>query len=119
MRDEQRGMEQRRLDEMLRYFRLARKHKLYHSGWLRTVRQALGIPMAELAKKLGVNSSVIFRMEQREAKRKVSLMTLERMAEAMGCELVYAIVPRWGKTLVELAEYRAWEKRFDKRKGRG
>lgn len=36
------------------------------------------------------------------------------MAQAMGCELVYAIVPCTGKTIRELAEWREWEKRLEK-----
>jgi hypothetical protein len=33
---------------------------------------------------------------------------MSRMAQAMGCKMVYGIVPEGGKTLEELAEYRLW-----------
>jgi sugar phosphate isomerase/epimerase len=36
------------------------------------------------------------------------MRSLSRMAEAMGCKVVYGIVPRGGKTLERLAEERLW-----------
>ena len=59
-----------------------------------------------MARELGVNVSVIFRLEKSEEQKSISLRALEKMAETMGCKLVYAIVPRGGKTLAELAEER-------------
>jgi predicted DNA-binding mobile mystery protein A len=109
---DQRGMARRDLDECQMLFRKAWQKTKYRRGWLRTIRQALGVPVAEIAAKLGVNRSVIFRMEAREFKRTVSLKTLDKMAEAMGCEVVFTIVPQRGMTLVELAEERLWRKRM-------
>ena len=36
------------------------------------------------------------------------LRSLGRMAEAMGCKVVYGLVPANGQTLAELAEERLW-----------
>jgi len=45
--------------------------------------------------------------EQSEERGTISVNGLDRVAQAMGCKLIYAIVPRSGKTLEEEAEKRA------------
>jgi transcriptional regulator with XRE-family HTH domain len=70
------------------------------------VRQALNVPIAEIAEKMGVNRSGVFDLEAREPKNTISLRSMSRMAEAMGCKVVYGIVPNGGKKLEDLAEER-------------
>jgi hypothetical protein len=53
-----------------------------------------------------VKQQSIDSFEKAEAADRISLSNLRRMAEAMGCELVYAIVPKSG-SFQELAERRA------------
>jgi transcriptional regulator with XRE-family HTH domain len=115
MRKEQRVVAQRELDKSQRWFRVAGEQNLYRMGWLRDVRQALGVPVAELTRKLGVNPSVFFRLEKRERRQRVSLWALEKMADAMDCKVVYAIVPKEG-TLEQMGQDREWEKRRKNRK---
>jgi predicted DNA-binding mobile mystery protein A len=62
-------------------------------GWLRAVRDALGMTTAQFAKRLGVSQPRIVELEQSEASGGVTLNTLQRAAEALGCRLVYALVP--------------------------
>ncbi len=62
-------------------------------GWLRAVRDALGMTTAQLGKRLGVSQPRIVELEQSEVSGSVTLNTLQRAAEALGCRLVYAIVP--------------------------
>jgi hypothetical protein len=47
-------------------------------------------------------------LEAREPLNTVTLKSMSRMADAMGCKLVYGIVPKNGKTLEDLAEARLW-----------
>lgn len=47
----------------------------------------------QLAVKMGVEHAAILQFEKREAEGKVSLETLQKVARAMRCQLVYAIVP--------------------------
>jgi len=63
------------------------------SGWLRTIRQALGMTMRQLAKKVGVSQAAVVDAERSEAKYDITLTTLQRYAAALDCELVYALVP--------------------------
>lgn len=63
-------------------------------GWIKSIRQALGMTQAELAAILGVNQKSVHHLETSEALRKIQLDSLQRAAEALDCELVYALVPR-------------------------
>lgn len=69
-------------------------HGLPKEGWLRTVRTALGISGTQLGKKLGVTKARISKAEQDEPHGRVTLKTMQSMAEAMDCRFVYAIVPK-------------------------
>lgn len=62
-------------------------------GWIRTIRDALGMSTAVLAKRLACQKSNVTTIEQRERKGTITLETLERFAEAMDCKLVYSLVP--------------------------
>ena len=108
MREKERKLARRRLDVELRPFRRAGMEKRPTHELLRAVRQAVRVPAAEIAEKMGVNRSVIFDLEASERKKTITLRSLDRMAEAMGCKVVYGIVPVGGKTLEELAEERLW-----------
>jgi predicted DNA-binding mobile mystery protein A len=76
-----------------------------HRGWLRAVRQALGLSRPQVAKAMGVKPQSIMDFEETEAHDRITLRNLRRLADAMDCELVYAIVPKSG-TIRELAERR-------------
>ena len=62
-------------------------------GWLRAVRDALGMTTAQYARRLGVSQPRIIELEQSEASGSVTLNTLQRAAEALGCRLVYVLAP--------------------------
>lgn len=62
-------------------------------GWLKTVRKALGMSGAQLAKRLGVTKGRVSQAESGELSGSVTLRTMQAMAEAMGCRFVYAVVP--------------------------
>ncbi len=63
------------------------------SGWIRVVRTGLGMSQSALAGRLGVSQVAVDKLERSEAARTISLSKLEEVAEALGCKLVYALVP--------------------------
>jgi predicted DNA-binding mobile mystery protein A len=63
-------------------------------GWIRAVREALGMSAAVLAARLGITAGAVTRLEQSEAANRIQLDTLRRAADALGCDLVYLLVPR-------------------------
>jgi predicted DNA-binding mobile mystery protein A len=103
-------MARKKLDKELRWYRIAAREKNPTNGLLRTVRRLVNIPVAELAKTLGVDRSVLYRIERREDKGTLTMNSMYRVAEAMNCKMVYALVPLHGWTLAELTEWRRLRK---------
>jgi predicted DNA-binding mobile mystery protein A len=62
-------------------------------GWLRTVRKALGMSGAQLARRMGLTRARIAQAEHAELTGGATLKSMQAAAEAMGCRFVYAIVP--------------------------
>lgn len=62
-------------------------------GWLKTVRQALGMSGAQLARRLGVTKGRISQVEAAEQDGGVTLKTMQSVAGAMNCRFVYAVIP--------------------------
>ena len=62
-------------------------------GWLRAIRDALGMTTAQFGRRLGVSQPRIVELEHSEITGSVTLRTLQRAAEALGCRLVYALIP--------------------------
>lgn len=62
-------------------------------GWIRTVRKALGMSGAQLAKRMRVTRARIAQAEKAELDGGVTLKSMQAAAEAMGCRFVYAFVP--------------------------
>jgi predicted DNA-binding mobile mystery protein A len=74
-------------------------------GWIRAIREALGMTTGQLAKRLGVKQPRVIELEHGEADGNITVKTLERAAEALGCRLVYILVPE--KPLAETIQQRA------------
>jgi len=110
MREKERKVARVRLDEEMKPFRTAGREPNPTDGLLRAVRQAVGIPLVEVSVKMGVVLSTVTDLERRELERTITLRSLGRMAEAMGCKVVYGVVPMKGRTLEYLAEERLWRK---------
>jgi predicted DNA-binding mobile mystery protein A len=102
MEKETRERMRQRLDEAALGYRLGRTAAGEMGSWLRALRQTLGVPAEEFARRLGVKQREVFRLEKSEEESCIQLGTLRRAAEALDCELVYALTPRQG-TLNEMA----------------
>ena len=72
-------------------------------GWLRAVREALRLPRAAVARTLNVSASAVQDYEKAEKTDTITLGTFRRVAAALDCELVIALVPRNGRTFADLA----------------
>jgi predicted DNA-binding mobile mystery protein A len=62
-------------------------------GWIKAIREGLGMTTAQLAKRMGIRQPSLAELEKAEADRRVTLGSLERAAEALDCRLVYVLVP--------------------------
>jgi predicted DNA-binding mobile mystery protein A len=80
-------------------------------GWIKAIREALGMTTEQLAKRLGVKQPSIVAIEQSEAKGTIELATLRRVAEALGCTLVYAFIPNKPLEMIVRERARLFERR--------
>jgi len=78
-------------------------------GWIHKIRTTTNMPLKHIAKKAKVTIEAIKAYEKSEApdsngKRKISIATLEKAAEAMDMKLVYFMVPKEKPTLLEVLD---------------
>jgi predicted DNA-binding mobile mystery protein A len=105
MRPEDRATARRQLDKRLLLKQNTDQFMRPPRGWIKAIREALGMTTAQLGQRLGVVQSRVVAIEQAEAKGTITLNSLEKAAQALGCRLVYALVPK--HSLEETVEKRA------------
>ncbi len=105
MKPEYRELRRKQLAVVIDKFPHANQVTRPQRGWLRAIREALGIPQQEVATAAKVRRESLIGFEKAEADDRITLRNLRRVADAMGCELVYAVVPKSG-SIEELAEQR-------------
>ncbi len=85
-------------------------------GWIATFQEAIGMNAPALAERLGISRNNIYAAIQNERAGTISVNQLEKIAEAMGGRLVYAIIPREGPVEeIVLAQARAKARRIIQR----
>src|SRR5215469_4639691 len=109
MRPEFRRLRISQLDRALTPFLAAKDIPRPQKGWIRAIREVAGITVRDFAKKLHRAPSVAAHLEGSEAEFRITLASLRDAADALGCQLVYALVPKSG-SIQELAEERARNK---------
>lgn len=94
MRNSRQWLVLQQLDESLARFE-GLKTVRPQRGWIRAIREALGMSGRQFAARLGVSPPRVTVLEREEIVDGISLKTLRQAAEALDCELVYALVPRF------------------------
>ena len=89
-----RKVARQRLDERLSAFKPENRFAVPPKGWIRAIRDALGMSALQLGIRLGVKPQSVADLEKSEAFGTIQLKTLRKLAEALGCTLVYALVPK-------------------------
>lgn len=82
-----------RLDDRLAPLKPAERFRAPPKGWVRAIRDALGMTGVQFAKRLRISPQSVEALEKSEASGTIKLDTLRRAAEALDCTLVYALVP--------------------------
>ena len=87
-----------KIDQLIEFKEIIRPKE----GWIRAFRKALGMTSPQLAVRLGVSKSQASQMERMEAEDRITLKQLRRAADALNCDLQYALVPRQPvKTMIQ------------------
>ena len=82
-----------RLDERLQPLRPTDRFQVPPKGWIKAIREALGMTGRQFADRLNVRPQSVDALEKSEASGAIKIETLRRAAEALDCTLVYALVP--------------------------
>lgn len=93
------------VEEALKPYRKVRGIPVPGGGWLRSVREALGLTVRQQAARLGIAAATLHKSEQSEADERISLAQLRKLAEGLDCELVYGLLPR--KPLTQVVQEQA------------
>lgn len=96
----------RQLDERLEKVRDLAALEAPHDGWVRTLRQALGMTTEQMAKRMGVTRQAVLQLEGAERRKSATWTSLRKAADAMDCDVVYALVPRGSLNQVLLRQGR-------------
>lgn len=84
-------------------------------GWIKAIREALGMTAEQFGQRLGVSQQRALAIEQAEVRNAITLDTLERSAQALGCRLVYTLVPHEPlETMVENQSLAAARKQLER-----
>ena len=105
MRYKDRATARRQLDKRLNPLRDSNSLTRPPRGWIKAIREALGMTTAQLAQRIGVSQPRVVAIEKAEINASITLDSLERAARAMDCRVVYALVPI--KPLDDLVKERA------------
>ncbi|MNC85395.1 anaerobic benzoate catabolism transcriptional regulator [compost metagenome] len=93
------------MEETQRPLRRLAHTKLPSGGWIRTIREALGMTRVQLARRINVKPQTLADLEAYEATGKITLESLNKLAKALDCRVVYAVIP--SKPLAEVRRDRA------------
>ena len=103
MRPEFRTLRAKQLERALEAFAPAKNSSRPQKGWLRAMREVTGISLREMATRLRKTPTLAAKLEKSEAEYRITLASLRDAADALGCQLVYALMPKSG-TIQDLAE---------------
>ncbi len=104
-------LRRRQMDKQLKTLQPFARTPRPRKGWVREIRDALGMTSLQLAKRIGVSQPTVAKLERSEEMETIGLKSLRKLAEALDCTLVYALVPNDSleSTLTRQAESRAAE----------
>src|SRR5262245_47394175 len=91
-----RQLARRRLDARFVQLRGLAAAARPHRGWIRAIRDGLGMSTAEMGKRMGAIQQNVSGLERAEQHGTIKLDTLRRAADALDCDLIYVLLPRKG-----------------------
>ena len=77
-------------------------------GWIKAIRNGIGMSMEQLGKKLSITKQGVMDIEKREKEGAVTIKSMQELAKALDLKFVYGFVPNAG-SLDQMIENRALE----------
>lgn len=78
------------------------------TGWVYAIRQALGMSLRQLGKRMAITPQSVKEIEEREKNGSVSLNVLRQFGKSLDLKLVYGFIPKQD-SLENMIEHRAIE----------
>ncbi len=94
MNNQFRNLQIEQMDALLAPWRETQLSPRPRFGWVRAIRDSLGMSGAAFARRLGMSHAGVRKLERAEATDTITLASLRKLAQALDCELQYALVPR-------------------------
>ena len=88
-----RDLARKHLDQRLTQWQPSSAFARPPRGWIRAIREAIGMTAVQLAARLKVSPPRVFALEKDEVRGALTLETLNRTAQALDCTFVYTFVP--------------------------
>lgn len=98
MKNQFRDLKLHQMDDLLAHWASVRLSPCPKSGWVKSIREALGMSATALARRLGMTHAGVRKLELAEATDVITIASLRKLAAALDCELHYALVPRTNLT---------------------
>ena len=96
------------IDRKILMLKKAQNLSLPSSGWVYALRQALGMSLRQVGKRMGVTPQSVKEIEDREKSGTISINVLKQVGNSLGLKLIYGFIPE-GKSLEEMIDKRAFE----------
>jgi predicted DNA-binding mobile mystery protein A len=81
------------LDKKLVFLKDFASAGMPQQGWIKTIREALGLSARQLGKKVGLDQSRISRLENAEKGGNLKLASLQKIARSLNMKFVYGFIP--------------------------
>ena len=94
MKQQFRDLQLQQMETLLGSWKAAQLSARPRPGWVRAIRDALGMSAAAFSRRLGMSPAGVRKLETAEASDAITLVSLRKLAAALDCELHYALVPR-------------------------
>jgi len=96
------------VDRKIKQFSKLSESDIPVEGWIYTIRQALGISLKQLGKRMQLSASGVKEMEKREKNCSITIKSLNDFASALELRLIYGFIPKDG-SLEKMIEKKALE----------
>lgn len=101
-------IERLQLDRILTNIRNSTGFEKPRQGWIKTIRENLGMTVKQLARRAGISPVRITEIERSEINGNLTFETFLKVARALNCRFVYTLVPE--KSLQNIVEEQALKK---------
>jgi predicted DNA-binding mobile mystery protein A len=102
-----RDLRRRQLDRSLEGVRAVLPSAAPTGGWLKAIRESLGMSLEVFGRRLGLDRAGAFKLEKAEAGGAITLKRLRAAADALECDLAVVLLPR--RPLTAMFQARAEE----------